>query len=58
MNVSSIVYILRKVIIEEDNNPYLHSFRNIIKELSKKKDTHPTVSKFFSELSSYVSNST
>ena len=56
MNVSSIVYILRKVIIEEDNNPYLQSFRNIIKELSKKKDTHPTVSKFFTELSSYVAN--
>lgn len=58
MNVSSIVYILRKVIIEEDNNPYLQSFRTIIKELSKKKDTNQTVSKFFSELSNYVSNST
>ncbi|CAD8144744.1 unnamed protein product [Paramecium octaurelia] len=56
MNVSSIVFILRKVIIEEDNNTYLNQFRNIAKELSKKKDTNPTVSKFFLELTSYVSN--
>ncbi|CAD8056662.1 unnamed protein product [Paramecium sonneborni] len=57
MNVSSIVYILKKVIIEEDNSPYINSFRNIIKEVSKKKDTNPTVNKFFSELSNHISNS-